>query len=278
MAISARVIADSVNPDGGRLTTVEATFNRWILAELNTHRMLSRNSASSRAIPVKRILSQVWQDPAYPVSWGANQAGMQARIDLVGWHRWVAERLFRLARIPVLVAVWLLSRIGLHKQVTNRLLEPWMWHTAIVSATEWENFFKLRLSPEAQPEFRELALCIRNAMDRSVPKQLNWGGWHLPYVSSVDQYGMAACVEGEDVWLGGPAKVAAACCARVSYVRQNDRKTLAEDVKFTDRLADNGHFSPLEHPARAERGKFGNFSGWKQLRSFYPGESGKTKP
>lgn len=273
--ISARVVADSVNPDGDRLTTVEVIFNRWILAEVNTHRMLSRNSASSRAIPVKRILSQVWRDPAFPMSWGANQAGMQARIDLVGWRRWVARRLFMAARIPVLITVWLLSRVGLHKQVANRLLEPWMWQTAVMSATEWENFFALRLHPDAQPEFRELARCMGDAMAVSVPQQLDWGQWHLPYVNPVEGWALACCAEGHDPWLEGPAKVSAACCARVSYVRQNDRKSVEEDVKLADRLTSNGHYSPLEHPARAERGTFGNFTGFKQLRKFYPGENGK---
>lgn len=273
--ISARVVADSVNPDGDRLTTVEATFNRFILAELNTHRMLSRNSASSRAIPVKRVLRQVWSDPAVPIHWGANQAGMQSRSELSGWRRWLARRLFLAAKLPILIFVWLLSRVGLHKQVANRLLEPWVWHTAIISATEWQNFFKLRLHPDAQPEFNCLAWCISDAMRRSVPRNLTWGEWHLPYVDPILAYVQAASVDGRDVWMEGPAKVSAACCARVSYVRQNDQKSLEEDRAFTDRLTSNGHYSPLEHPARAERGNFGNFSGFQQLRKLYPGEDGK---
>ncbi len=273
--ISVRIIADSVNPDGDRLTTYEATFNRWILAELNTHRMLSRNSASSRAIPVKRILSQVWRDPAEPVAWGTNQPGMQARSELSGWRRWVARRLFLLARIPALILVWILSKVGLHKQVANRILEPWMWHTAIVSMTEDENFFKLRDHADAQPEFQVLARKMREARDTSVPRQIGWGGWHLPYVDGVSIGGPN--FSHLDPFLEFP-KVSAACCARVSYVRQNDRKSVEEDVKLADRLTSNGHFSPLEHPAQAVRGQWGNFEGWKQLRKFYPGESGRSEP
>jgi hypothetical protein len=273
--ISVRIIADSVNPDGDRLTTYEATFNRWILAELNTHRMLSRNSASSRAIPVKRILSQVWRDPALPVSWGTNQPGMQARSELSGWRRWLAKRLFLLARIPALILVWLLSKVGLHKQVANRILEPWMWHTAIISMTEDENFFKLRDHVDAQPEFQVLARKMREARDASVPRQLTWGSWHLPYVEGVSMGGQV--FSDTDPMLELP-KISAACCARVSYVRQNDRKSIAEDVKLADKLTSNGHFSPLEHPAQAERGHWGNFIGWKQLRKFYPGEAGTTEP
>lgn len=275
--IFARVIADSINPDGQRLTTIEATFNRYILAELNTHRQLSKNSASSRAIPVTRIMRQVWSDPALPISWGANQAGMQANSELSGWRRWLARRLFLAARIPVLAFAWMLTKVGLHKQVTNRILEPWVWHTAIVSGTEWENFFKLRLHPAAQPEFQELARCIRVAMDTSVPDKLDWGQWHLPYLTPGGAVALAATTEGEDPWFEGPAKVSAACCARVSYVRQNDRKSVEEDMKLATRLTSSGHWSPFEHVACAEPGPSGNFIGWKQLRKFYPDESGKTK-
>lgn len=273
--ISARVIADSVNPDGDRLTTVEATFNRYILAELNTHRVLSRNSASSRAIPVSKVLRQVWSDPAEPVSWGSNQAGMQARTELVGWRRVVARRLFLLARLPVLVIAWMLSKVKLHKQVANRILEPWVWHTAIISATEWDNFFALRLHPDAQPEFQTLARCIRDAMDASTPRQIGWGGWHLPYMP---EHSMSGPIFGDaDPLLESP-KVSAACCARVSYLRQNDRRSVQEDVRFMERLITSGHWSPLEHPAMASTmSPSSNFRGWRQLRKFYPGESGRIE-
>ena len=270
--IRARVIADSINPDGDRLTTLECIFNRWILAELNTHRMLSRNSASSRAIPVKKIMRQVWSDPAEPVSWGSNRAGMQATSDLTGWRQRLARRIFLWARIPVLIFVWILTKLGLHKQVTNRLLEPWMWHYAIVSATEFDNFYKLRDHKDAQPEFQVLARAMRMAMDNSTPRKLAWGGWHLPYV----QHSVSFNPDNLD-WALQASKISAACCARVSYVRQNDRKSEDEDVKFTDRLSTSGHFSPLEHPAQAVRGRYGNFKGWKQLRKFYPGEDGVIK-
>jgi len=171
----------------------------------------------------------------------------------------------------------MLSKIGLHKQVANRLLEPWVWHTAIVSATEFDNFFKLRDHKDAQPEFQVLARAMRVAMEASEPRQVPWDQWHLPYISRIEQYGIAVNTSGKDVWLEGPAKVSAACCARVSYVRQNDRKSEEEDVKFTDKLSSSGHFSPLEHPAVAMKGHFGNFQGWKQLRKFYPDENGISR-
>lgn len=274
--INAKVIADSINPDGDRLTTIEATFNRYILAELNTHRILSKNSASSRAIPVKRILRQVWSDPAQPVSWGANQAGMQARSELVGWRRRLARRLFLLARIPAIVIAWLLTRVGLHKQVVNRILEPWVWHTAIVSGTEWENFFKLRLHPDAQPEFQELARSMKAAMDSSDPKPLEWGMWHQPYLQPEDWVAAARMSRDErsDIF-PDTVFMSVARCAAVSYVRQGEQRDPHKDIELSIRLRNSGHWSPFEHVAQAERGPSGNFNGWKQLRKFYPGESGR---
>lgn len=272
--IGAKVIADSVNPAGKRLTTLEITFPRWILAEVNTHRVLSRNSASSRAIPTKKILWNVLRNPAQPVAWGANQAGMQARSDLGAFRQWLAKRLFLWARYPALIAAWLLSKVGLHKQITNRILEPWMWHTAIITATEWTNMLTLRKHRDAQPEFQRLATCIDYAMLWSEPKKIGWNGWHLPYNDGVYLQGPVYGVD-DDAMLELP-KVSAACCARVSYVRQNDRKSLEEDMKFADRLISSGHWSPFEHPAQAvEDYVGGNFTGgWKQLRKFYPGEDG----
>lgn len=275
MAISAKVIADSINPDGQRLTTIEATFNRYILSELNTHRVLSRNSASSRAIPVSRIIRQVWSDPATPISWGANQAGMQARSELRGWRRWLARRLFLLARLPALAIAWLLVKVGLHKQVANRILEPWVWHTAVISATEWDNFFKLRLHPDAQPEFQELARCIRRAMDGSTPDELGWGGWHAPYIQREDHEASWTLSRDERSDLFPDVVfMSVARCAAVSYVRQGERRDVRKDIDLSVRLRNSGHWSPFEHVAQAERGPSGNFNGFKQLRKFYPGESG----
>lgn len=275
--ISARVIADSVNPAGQRLTTVEATFNRYILAEVNTHRMLSRNSASSRAIPTRRLLLSVLRDPAVPVAWGRNQAGMQARSDLSGWRRWVARRLFLWARYPAVLMAWILSKVGLHKQITNRIIEPWMWHTAIITATDWDNLYRLRLHPDAQPEFQETTRCIKAAIDASEPERLGWGQWHTPYVWGQGRKDFFKCQTCESDNPETQARISAACCARVSYVRQRDQKSLVEDLVFVNKLASNGHFSPLEHPAQAVEGYVGgNFlGGWKQLRKFYPGEDGR---
>jgi len=278
MGISARVIADSVNPDGDRLITVEAVFNRYLLAEFNTHRDLSRNSASSRAIPVKKIMRQVWSDPALPISWGSNQAGMQARSELSGWRRWVARRLFLAARIPALIVAWFMTKVGLHKQVANRILEPWVWHTVVCSATEWENFFKLRLHPDAQPEFQELAQRMQVAITGSTPRQIPWGGWHTPYTDELDEIATPALIPFDyDASVPIRAWVSTARCAAVSYVRQGDKRDPTKDVGLTVKLRASGHWSPFEHVAMASRlSPTSNFRGWRQLRKFYPNESGRT--
>jgi hypothetical protein len=273
--IRATIIADSVNPDGKRLTTFECTFPRWILAEINTHRLLSRNSASSRAIPIKKLVKAVWRDPAVPVEWGSNRAGMQAGDHLGPVKSWLARRFFLGARIPIMVFVWVLSKIGLHKQISNRLLEPWLWQTAIISATEWDNFFKLRAHKDAQPEFRALAFAMRRALDASKPQEIGWGGWHTPYIA-MEARSILDMEETPRSALSA-AKISAACCARVSYVRQRDRRSEVDDIAMCDRLTSAGHFSPLEHPAQAVKGcSDSNFhGGWKQLRKFYVGEDGR---
>lgn len=275
--ISAKVIADSVNPAGQRITTFECVFPRWILAEVNTHRMLSRNSASSRAIPTKKLLWSVLRDPATPVKWGRNQSGMQAHSDLLGFRKWLAKRLFFMARYPAVLFAWLLSKIGLHKQLTNRIVEPWMWHTAIITATTFDNLFKLRAHPDAQPEFQELANEMQFRYRVSVPRQIPWLGWHLPYVDGI---AMGGPIHGTNDPMLEIPKVSAACCARVSYVRQSDRRAVEEDMKLAGRLIKSGHWSPFEHVAQAMvgEGQSGNFTGgWKQLRKFYAGEDGIKK-
>src|SRR3954452_24195130 len=92
MGFEAKVLADSVSPAGQRLTTLEATFPRFVLAEFNTHRVFSRNSASSRAIPVAKQLRRVLDDPYVPIEFGSNKPGMQAGPALAGANRDAAER------------------------------------------------------------------------------------------------------------------------------------------------------------------------------------------
>lgn len=270
---------DSINEDGDRLTTFEVTLWRPILAEFNTHRALSRNSASSRAIPMKKIIQSVLRDPAAPASWGANQAGMQARRELSGWRRWAARRLWYVARYPAVCLAWLMNKVGLHKQVGNRILEPWMWTTVIVSATDYDNLLLQRDHPDAQPEFQLVARSMREALAESRPTLLRRGEWHLPLLSPDEREKAFA----DPVFLEVYVKVSVARCARVSYTRHNDSRDLVLDVELYDKLRASSrqglpHWSPLEHAARAEPGcgQVGNFRGWVQARKMHPGESGRA--
>lgn len=279
--ISVRVIADSINPFGDRISTLEGVFNRYLLAEFNTHRMMSRNSASSRAIPVKRMLAQVLWDPATPIHWGTNRPGMQARDELTGWRRWLCRRIFLLARFPILLLVWILSKLGLHKQVVNRLLEPWVWHTLVFTATDFRNFFKLRLHPDAQPEFQEFARCCRVALDGSTPRRLDWDEWHLPYIDVDDRVNALMYdvqLEGRPREIPTLPSISVARCAAVSYVRQGERRDVKKDLDLVVRLMSGGHWSPFEHVARADPDDdgSGNFTGgWRQLRKDFMGEDGR---
>ena len=162
MAYDAKIVADSVSEVGDRLTTMEVTFPRMVLAEFNTHRVFSRNSASSRAIPVEKQLQRIMDDPFIPVWWGRKQSGMQADHELEGDGLVQAKAEWLAARDSAVGHVQRLLELGLHKQITNRLLEPFMWHTVIVTATEWSNFFALRANPMAQPEIRVIAEMMRD--------------------------------------------------------------------------------------------------------------------
>ena len=270
MAYDAKVLADSISPQGRRLTTIEATLPRIVLAELNTHRQFSRNSASSRAIPVAKMLQRVKEDPFIPIWWGKNQKGMQAVEELDEVDRKRAIQHWLAARDNAISSVEILQAIDVHKQIANRLLEPWLWHTVIVTATEWANFFGLRRHKDAQPEFKKSADMIWDVREASTPKYIDYAGWHLPLIDVEDKTKFPAF---EDlIW------ASAGRCARVSYLTHDGRRDLNEDVALARKLRISGHMSPLEHPARPqmpeESGRdTGNFVGWIQLRKEIVGEA-----
>lgn len=256
---NAEVVLDSVSAAGDRLTTIEVTLHRFVLAELNTHRVMSRNSASSRAIPVRKQLDRVIHDPAIPIEFGANQPGMQADTVLEGAEHEAALGMWLTARDAVVKAVEDLNELGVHKQVANRILEPFMWHTVIITATDWDGFWQQRCSPLAQPEIRVAAEAMRSAFEASVPIELVDGDWHTPYIRDEDGE-----LDVED-----RKAISAARCARVSYLTHDGRRDLDADRTLYERLvtADPPHWSPLEHVATpAPDGAPGNLRGWAQLR------------
>jgi thymidylate synthase ThyX len=256
---TATVVLDSVSPAGIRLTTIEVTLHRFVLAELNTHRVLSRNSASSRAIPTAKQVRRLVEDPALPVEFGTNQRGMQAGEPLTGEAHDAALATWLEARDHAVEAAERLFELGVHKQVVNRILEPFMWHTVIVSGTDWDGFWQQRCSPLAQPEIRVAAEAMRDAYETSQPTALPDGGWHTPYVRDDER----------DLDVELRKRISAARCARVSYLTHDGRRDLAADEELYERLitADPPHWSPLEHVATPAPDPVpGNYRGWRQLR------------
>lgn len=275
--MSAKVIADSITPAGHRVTTFEVVMHRFVLAEFNTHRVFSRNSASSRAIPLAKQISRIRQNPALPVKWASEQKGMQGGDEI--HHADEARSLWYGAIASAVAWATDLGEMSLHKSVVNRLLEPFMWHTVVVTSTAWDNFFGLRCNPMAQPEIRVAAEAMEAAYVNSTPQVVYPGQWHLPYIQDDERADMP--VETQ-------VKVSAARCARVSYLTQNGVRDFEQDVQLYERLisADPMHASPLEHVARPASTNqhtvniaepddepmwvrlplYGNLLGWRQHR------------
>lgn len=244
MGYACRILADSISPAGHRLTTFEGTFPRIVLAEVNTHCMLGRCSASSRAVPVAKRIAAVVADPFVPESFGRNRGGMQPGEALEGDEAAAARRSWAEACKDAVVHAGVQSELGVHKQYANRLLEPFSWHTAVITATDLDNFFHLRVNPDAQGEFQTFARMMLDARGASEPRALNYGEWHLPYVEPGEAFDLE--VQGVAPW-----KVSIARCARVSTLTQDGVRDVAKDVALhDDRLLVSGHMSPLEHVAR----------------------------
>lgn len=345
MSYKATVLADSVTASGHRLTSFEARFPRLILPEFNTHRLFSRNSASSRAIPVIKLLRALLEGPFEPARFGINQPGMQALSFLTGVQDEEARRIWRQGRDRAMfTALQLLlgerraedlfvpsklrakleaalegelkgfalgvqpnfddpdargrlldglrsfevalkndpasareQYLNAHKQLANRVLEPYMWHTVIVTATEWDNFFALRAHPDAQPEIQTVARMMQDAYKASQPRLLGPDEWHMPLLQDFERAEAAA---DPDRWL----RVVIGRCARVSYLTHDGVRDPGKDLELFERLTSSGHMSPLEHVARPlneeERQQSewsGNFRGWKQYRKLVPNEENYAK-
>ena len=275
--ISAKVICDSISEQGVRLTTFEIEYPRFILAELNTHRQLSKNSSSSRAIPIKKMLSTIEDNMAVPVYWGKAKSGMQADGEVDEDDVWWYEEKWKFAFDEVSYRVEQLSDLvegkkgfmqALHKQVPNRLIEPFQMMKTVITGTDWSNFFNLRLHPDADPNICMLAYKMYQAMQESKPIELKVGEWHLPYVGfyRVKSGRGFGCVEyftgvvGTESYhiltLEQAIKLSVASCASVSYRTEN--MTLEKSDKIFNMLikAEVVHSSPLEHCATPVKPKF----------------------
>lgn len=262
MATEAKVVLDSISPNGVRLVTFEVTFWRAVLAEFNTHRVFSRNSASSRAIPVQKMLDRVTNDPFLPLYWGANQSGMQAAQELSAEDIAECKDIWLDARDSAMHHARRLLEKGLHKQTANRLLEPFLYHTVLVTATEYDNFFALRAHPDAQPEIKVAAEAMLKALQESTPQPVGYGQWHLPLVPDVEQLRSEGYNTYEIV------RISAGRCARVSYLTHHGTREPQADIDLCNRLIGSGHMSPMEHPATpfVDDEFLGNIRGWRQFR------------
>ncbi len=278
-----KILADSIAKaapanapyeDDVRLTTMEVVMPRFLLAEFNTHRVFSRNSASSRAIPVKERIKQVQENPFVPEAFGKNRAGMQAAEDIDEVAQNHARAVWLQAAKDAIRAAQSLLNADVHKQHANRVLEPFAWHTVVVTSTEWANFFALRTHKAAQPEMQIVARLMRDAYDLSHPDELGVGEWHLPYIDNEDKPGR---IETQ-------IKISVSRCAAVSYERQDAEKSEAQLIERHDMLKNGAHWSPFEHQARREshhhqlnaEGQqrwWGNFRApWLQYRKTFEGE------
>jgi hypothetical protein len=268
------------------LSTLLLRYPRSIHAEFMTHRVLSKNSASSRAIPVKKLIQDVLDDPFVPLYWGKNQPGMQASEELTGTALAVSKDLWNYSMQCAIHSAQELNHQGAHKQIINRILEPYSHITVVASGTEWSNFRALREHKDAEPHIQILAQEIGRELDREDNIQtLEPGAWHLPFVG--DDF---------DVPVGWghttPAiKMSVACCASTSYKTVDGfDMSLEKAIELHDKLVGSTplHASPAEHVAQADHWEaaapyiaphwdrpeeFGNFVGFRQYRKQLPNES-----
>ncbi|ATN92826.1 FAD-dependent thymidylate synthase [Pseudomonas phage PPSC2] len=258
MTITAKIITHSIAPNGQTIVTWELEYPRFIHGEFMTHRLFSRNAASSRAIPVATIIAQVRDNPAMPIHWGENQPGMQAKNLLSRALTTSAKYVWKQAAESAAFFAEQLVKIGLHKQATNRILEPFQTMKTVMTATCMDNFFWLRNHEDAQPEIKELARLMWEALQASTPNKLNPGDWHVPYYGD-GVWRDSGYVNGEmkavynkrdkESTLENALAISSSCCAQVSYRKLDD--TLEKAQMVYKRLVDSEpvHASPFEHQA-----------------------------
>lgn len=293
MGTSVRVLADSIAENGRRVTTMEWTYPRAIHSEIMTHGKLSRNAASSRAIPVEAMIQRILDDPWIPKYIGRNQKGMQAGAELNENEKELARGIWLDARDSAISHARHLNSMRVHKQVTNRLLEPWLHITIIVTAVEYNNVWALRCHEAAEPHFQELSVMAREAREASTPVVLLPGEWHVPLINIdeedrrvLDAYVKDVVFEPEALcdpvfgWaIPKLVPVSVGRCARVSYLTHDGKRDPLKDVQLHDDLLGNVpmHASPAEHCAMAlgpDAGneRHGKLVGWFPYRMMLPNE------
>lgn len=269
--IEVQIIADSVGQRGGRITTFELTYPRIIHSEFMTHRLFSRNAMSSRAVPIKKMVELIRTNMAMPVRFGSNQPGMQDKgvehdglVDVSGFCRKVTGReAWAIAAKRACDMALSLEEAGYHKQIANRLIEPFQMMKTVMTTTEMENFLWLRVDADADPTIEVLANLMKEALENSEPEWLQPGVWHTPYVDHVYGFGPEGdahifegyCVLDENdrpVMLTEEEalRISASCCGQVSYRRLDSTKDKALDIYTRLVAGKKVHASPFEHQAK----------------------------
>ena len=305
--INAKIVADSIDPRGNRITSYILTYPRMIHSELMTHRMFSRNAASSRAIPFEKMVKMVEEDPFIPIAWQKQHKGMQGTEYITDdlSVQFATSNWLQAANDAIKNAKSLYSDKNgyesITKQLCNRLLEPFMWYTSLVTATEYDNFFELRCpkyfgkykswkdacnkggatdntsfeyrmnDSQAEIHIQALAEAMWDARNGSTPKELKAGEWHIPFGDKINISEEERLDYSKDTNLGQieafekmSLKVAVARCARLSYMTFDNKIDYEKDIKLHDRLLESKHMSPFEHCARVatEKEYFSNIKGY----------------
>jgi len=281
------LLQENSTPSSSRLTTMQVEFPRYLLPELNTHRAFSRNSASSRARPFSLTMKDVMERPFIPNRWMKTHKGMQgSEYFTLPKEIAILNNIYLEGRDKIVECAKKLNDMGVSKQHTNRLLEPYLMHSVLITATDWENFFALRANESAEIYIQDLAYTMMQAYNGSIPKNLKGGEWHIPFSDFMDIERIKTMLKDGETIDSFKIKIATARAARLSYTNFGDESkyNYQKDVELHDRLVDEGHWSPLEHSARAMNeqeiivngGYSGNFRGFVQYRKMF-GDSENRK-
>lgn len=266
------ILASQATNSRRKVYTLHLRYPRIIHAEMMTHRVFNRNARSSRAVPIKTMLNEIRNDPFIPWHWTRIQAGMQG---VGGWDQKIllqgAAGLFDDVDLSVSrEAAWLhgrdmmadlaesFAKAEYHKQVANRLVEPFMWMDMLVTSTHWANFLHLRDHKDAEPHIRDLAVLVGQALKEAEVQQLKPGEWHLPFVTEEDnklayehvlaQTGLSGTLN-HMMALDVLKKISSARCARISYKPFDGDGSFERELERFEQLVGNDavHASPLEH-------------------------------
>lgn len=295
--IQATCVADSISPDGIRLLAIQGRIPETIWNEVLTHRMFSRNSSSSRAVPVAKWIAEARskEQRVTPIRWGQNQRGMQQGEELTGDALRLLQNIWDHAAMDAAYHAERMVRQNAHKEIVNQILKPYVHANVVVTATEWMNFFGLRLDQAAKPEIRLFAELIWEIWNEHEPTLLRLGEWHLPFLDDDESFNGTPWRKLGDY--NTLAMISAARCARISYTSHETgrRSTVDEDLALAARLVADGHWSPFEHQATPDSRDYelellfgdkrwwnlnehGNFRGWRQFRKMFANEAVRPLP